>query len=245
MREADSPVAKYARAPIAEAIIDIQIRPVDLSPERLVEAVNPLKEEYPALDKIQQYTVELSKGMPAPKEVNSAWVFKARNGKKLWQSRADGFTFSLLAPYDTWAEFKRLARPAWDAYRGVIGNALVTSVSVRYVNQLNLPLPLADLNEYLKTVVTISPELPQGLSMMFVQLAIPDNQSHSIATITQTFVPPPTPSFASVILDIGAARQHQLPETDDDLWKIVDELREVKNRYFEGCITDATRKLIS
>ena len=49
----------------------------------------------------------------------------------------------------------------------------------------------------------------------------------------------------SFLLDLDISREISLPKNDDALWAVVDEVRVLKNRIFEACITDEARGLFS
>src|SRR5207253_4384748 len=98
------------------------------------------------------------------------YTFTSSDGLQAFQSRLDGFTFSRLAPYNGWESFCSEARRLWNIYREVTQPQAVTRAAVRYINRLDLPLPIRDLKDYLRTVPEVSPDLPQGLSGYFMQL---------------------------------------------------------------------------
>jgi uncharacterized protein (TIGR04255 family) len=60
-------------------------------------------------------------------------------------------------------------------------NDIITRLVVRYINKIDIPLPVGDLKEYLRTFPEVSSDLPQGLSGYFLQLQIPqeDNELFS------------------------------------------------------------------
>jgi uncharacterized protein (TIGR04255 family) len=115
---------------------------------------------------------------------------------------------------------------------------------VRYVNRLDLPLPLKDFKDYLKIVPEVGPDLPQGLSGFLMQVHIPILEMQGTAIVTETLIPPSRLDVVSVVLDITLARNHDLPLDDAAIWELFEDLRKHKNAVFEGCITDRTREMI-
>jgi uncharacterized protein (TIGR04255 family) len=49
----------------------------------------------------------------------------------------------------------------------------------------------------------------------------------------------------SLLLDIDLFRTSEIPGNEDDLWRVVDSARPLKNRIFEACITNETRALFA
>ncbi|MDR4483723.1 MAG: TIGR04255 family protein [Nitrospirales bacterium] len=112
----------------------------------------------------------------------------------------------------------------------------------RYINKLDLPLPLHDFKDYLRTVPEISPDMTQGLSGYFMQLQLPQVDLEAILVLNQTLIPPPEPSVVSVVLDFDLFCKDNVPSKDQDIWNRFEVLRTRKNKVFEACITDKTRR---
>lgn len=119
----------------------------------------------------------------------------------------------------------------------------VIRLAVRYINRIDLPLPVHDLKDYLRTVPEVSPDLPQGLAGYFMQVAIPQEDIKSTVLLNETIVPPAKPDVVSVVLDIDIFRTEDLPSEEEPMWGLFEELRIRKNSVFEACITDRTREL--
>jgi uncharacterized protein (TIGR04255 family) len=56
-------------------------------------------------------------------------------------------------------------------------------------------------------------------------------------------VAPSAPDTNSVILDLDVFQDAPELTSDDQVWDVLEKLRERKNSYFEGCLTDKTRAL--
>ena len=121
----------------------------------------------------------------------------------------------------------------------------ITRLALRYINRLDLPLPLRDLKDYLRTVPEISPNMTQELSGYFMQLQLPQADLDAILVLSQTLIPPPEPNIVSVVLDFDLFFKDNVPSEDRDIWKQFEVLRTRKNKVFEACITDKTRRLIT
>ena len=122
----------------------------------------------------------------------------------------------------------------------------MTRVAVRYINRLELPLPLKDFRDYLRTVPEVSPALPQGLSTFFMQLQIPQEEIKALLILNQSLLPPSEPGqeqkSISLLLDIDLFRAQELPRMKMASGSTSRSSREEKS-IFEGCITDLTREL--
>jgi uncharacterized protein (TIGR04255 family) len=224
----------YSRSPITEAIIDFQVElpeGVGLSDlERCQDAA------YPGKKALTDATATASRPV--------GFLFTSADGKQLSQARVQGFTMHRLAPYQGWQPFRDEARRLWDVYRQAVRPRQVTRLAVRFIHRLDLPLPVGELRDYLRTSPELSPELPQGLAGFFLQLNIPQQDSKSTLLLRELVVPPATPEVASVVLDIDLLRTHEIPANDAGMWALIDSFRDRKNEVFEACITDRTREVL-
>jgi uncharacterized protein (TIGR04255 family) len=101
------------------------------------------------------------------------YAFVGGEGKHFLQCKVNGFTFSRLAPYQTWGQFRNEAKTLWDSYRQIVGALPVVRIGLRYVNQLDLPVTMRDFRDYIRSYPEISTDLPQLLAGFFMQVQIP------------------------------------------------------------------------
>jgi len=246
------PSKHYSRTPLTEAVIEVKIEPKDdLVLADLENAFTSVKELYSKREEL--YTGEFQ--VPLEKKVNLkvnatqshvGYQFTNTDGKQIFQSRLDGFSFSRLAPYERWETFSAEAHKLWNLYRSLVQPKFFTRVGVRYISKLDLPLPFNDFSEYLLTLPVVSPKLPQGLNKYVMQLEIPKDELLSLITLTEVMLPftEPDAKTVSIILDIDVGRTQELENGETWLWNFFEELRICKNEIFEESITDKMRSLI-
>lgn len=238
---------QYENAPITEALIDIRVEPLPASMLPALEALHEsVKDQYPEKDQRVVFQGEITVGEQVGAVARQAplgYAFRSKDGKQIFQARLDGFTFSRLKPYGNWEGLRDQARKLWGVYRDVIGSKKIIRVAVRYINQVDIPVPSFDYKDYFLTIPEIAPALPQELSGFLMQLLLPQPDFQGMLILTQTVVAPPAPNTNSVILDLDAFKEAPDFASDEQLWEMLEALRERKNKYFEGCITDKTRAL--
>jgi uncharacterized protein (TIGR04255 family) len=236
---------RYSRAPITEAIIDFQVElpeDIELSDlERCQDPAYPRKKALPVLGDQVALGKEAATSPPA-RQVG--FLFASADGKQLFQARSNGFTVHRLGPYEGWEPFRNEARRLWDIYRQAVRPQKVARVAVRYINRLDLPSPVEEIRDYLRTSPEVSPDLPQGLEGFFMQLAIPQRDITSTLLLREMAVPPAAPGVASVVLDVDLFRSEDIPADDAEIWAFIENLRARKNAIFQACITDRTREVI-
>jgi uncharacterized protein (TIGR04255 family) len=179
------------------------------------------------------------------KQDQMGYAFVGDDGKHVVQFRVNGFTFSRLAPYQTWERLRNEAKTLWKSYRQIVGTLPVVRVGLRYVNQLDLPMPMRDFRDFIRLYPEVSADLSQQLAGFFLQVQIPQEDLGVMLILNEAMVPPSGPDVASVVLDIDVFKQGLKLESDDEVWSVLEALRLRKNLIFEGCITNNTRELIS
>lgn len=240
----------YSKAPITEALIDLRVElPEGTGVADLEKVHTGLESAYPTRkDRIVaevQGLIGDRAAAAAATSKHTGFLFTSKDGKYIFQARLDGFTMSRLAPYESWKPFKDEARRLWNVYRSITKPTNVTRLAVRYINRLDLPLPVADLKDYLRTVPEVSSDLPQNLAGYFAQLRIPLDDIKSLLVVNQAIIEPAKPGVASVVLDTDIFRADDLPADEEGVWEFFEVLRVRKNDVFEACITDKARELFS
>lgn len=237
----------YQKPPITEAIIDLRVElPPEISLTELNKAYGGEEATYPSVEQLHTAFGQMQIGPQVSATAGSqhiGYLFRSGDGKRICQARLNGFTMSRLAPYENWNALCDEARRLWDLYRSVAKPSKLTRLAVRYVNRIDIPLPLKDFKDYLRTVPEVSPDLPQGLAGYFMQLAIPLEDIKSLALINETIIEPASQNVVSVVLDIDIFRTTDLPADEEGTWAFFEELRFRKNQAFEACITDKAREL--
>jgi len=236
----------YENAPITEALIDIKVDPKSTISLSLLESIHDrIREEYPTKKKgiavIGRFSGGDEVGASAT-QTQVGFAYHSTDTKQVIQARRDGFTFSRLRPYGSWTELRDEARRLWEIYREELAPLKITRVAVRYINQIDIPLRAIDYKDYFRTTPEVSPALPQDISGFFMQLHFPQVDFGGLLIFNQAAIAPPQPEMNSVILDIDVFKEAPM-DSDEEIWGLLEKLRDRKNQFFEGSITDRTRAL--
>jgi uncharacterized protein (TIGR04255 family) len=252
--------AHYPNAPITEALIDLRITHAqDFSVDDLGKMGEAIADRYPIQEPMYFHSGQLAFQQdedPVQVETTHEHVgFRciSQNKQQILQARRDGFTFSILAPYDRWETFRDEARRLWELYRSAAKVENITRTAVRYINRIDVPIattPMVRVEDFLRTYPVIPSNWPyEDLQSYFMQLQIPQVDLGGMIVINQATAPPPNPETTSILLDFDLFRtQYEEPwpaDNDAAVWAFLEQLHDRKNEYFEGSITDRTRGLIS
>ena len=246
-------VPHYKKAPITEALIDLQVRLTEnFAVARLQQAVGE-HTDFVLVQELKQGTIEASLGeqLGAVTQTKShGFIFCSNDKQRVLQARLDGFTFSRLPPYNGWEALRDEAKTFWEIYRTIAAPEAVTRIALKYVNRFDLPLPVRDFKDFFRTYPEVSSDLPQNLSGFFSQIQLPYrlpklNGVDATLVLTQALVPPPQQNFVSLVLDVDLFCANNPTSDEQEIWRLLEHFRQGKNAVFEGCITNATRELIS
>jgi uncharacterized protein (TIGR04255 family) len=236
-------------APIREAIVDIKVSP-PVNVDTLGALFDSLKETFPQQELMQQSTFGFEVGPKAMRASRLDGAVEGRrltskDGKHIVQFRADGFTFSRLPPYETWETMRQHAEPLWKEYRDHSKAESISKAAVRYINVMNLPLPVTDFREYLCAPPSLPPTLPQELGGFFSRVIVINREIDAAAFVTQA-LESSLENKLQVILDIDVFKEPKdslWSANDSRTWDTLEKMRDFKNRIFFESITEKTAGL--
>jgi len=243
----------FPNPPITEALIDIRTDlPKEVTLDNLILFYDEVKERFPLKEeKVQWKTgfkVSPGLGPQISEHVGGidGYLFRSSDKSKIVQSRLDGFTFNKLKPYEDWGTFCNEAKELWIKFLKIAKPKNTTRLALRYINQIDIPLPFKEFNEYILTIPEIAPGLPNALSEFLMKLVISNDEIKSKAIILETMKNVETKNGQKIlplIFDIDVFRQISLDPNSEEIWNIMSTLRNFKNDIFFNSLTDKAKEL--
>ncbi len=235
------------KAPITEALIDIRVKlPSDFDVKNISSIYESIKNQYP---ETQERKISKVKLEPKAEEILKSsrpeidgYRYFSSDKKQIVQARLDGFTFSRLHPYIKWEELRDEAHRLWQLYKNITYPESITRVAVRYINNLNIPMPIRDFSDYLTAPPTVPEGLPQVVSSFLTRVVIHESSVGANAIITQALEQIVT-DVAPIILDIDVFKLEPKGIEQKDAWEIIEKLRHFKNKVFFSSITDNLKEM--
>ena len=131
-----------SRAPLREALIDIQFEPrVSLDAvDRFVVALGDAARSRADLWEASFGVEGEGDGRPPKTRMGQIVVgrrLELKQGPYVLQCRLTGFTLSRLSPYGEWNDLRTEARRLWTEFRKHIERVTVNRIAVRYINELH------------------------------------------------------------------------------------------------------------
>lgn len=242
----------YQRPPITEAVIDIHF--AEAADQSTIEKVSKsYSSSYPREEVLKrigvefQFSVDGRGALPKPIEDGALRHRRASDdNSELLLLAGASFTVSQLAPYPGWEEFFGRFQRDWSKLKAAAGYRKISRIGVRYINRLDIPIKesVVTVSDFLKLFV----EVPEDFGQLQAygaqaQFALPD--INCALTVNTGSVVPPLLEHFSVILDLDIVRAAELPQRDDEIFDMLEQIRKKKNEIFEASITDEARKVFS
>lgn len=234
---------RLPNAPITEALIDIRC---NLDSEFYVEEFKSIGEilskEYPIEKTLYLHETKIglvdNQQNISSQDTIEGYRYESTDGIKIVQLRNNGFTYNRLKPYESWIELRDEAIRIWNLYIDLVKPKLINRIALRYINNLNAPLPMSDFKDYL----TCPPEVPDGLLQLIrsflCRVVIPHADERIHGVITQSFDPVvELKDKIPILLDIDVVKMTQDGFLEEDILVILEKLRNFKNQIFFKSIT--------
>jgi uncharacterized protein (TIGR04255 family) len=237
---------KYSNSPIKEAVFDIQVTGLDNITQEDIEILHELiKINYPQKKKTLNIfgDFEIKDNSEITNNTKTQFkgiIFSNEKNNRQVQFRVDGFTLNFLAPYSNWEEFYNEALFLWNIYFNAFKPKNINRIALRYINKIDIPLPLESFQEYITNMPPIPKSLPQFYNGFFMQIQVPCKNEKYTALITET-IETPTKYLVPFILDIDIFKEIN----NDFEFTDFNYIRSMKNLIFEDFITDKTRILFN
>jgi uncharacterized protein (TIGR04255 family) len=236
------------RAPIAEAVVEVRVRPIgDVTLESVRPLVEKLKADLPIEESVEALAAKfgVKDGKPEPPETRHEQL-----GVRLWtadrqraiQVRRDLVAISQLKPYTSWEDLRPRAIAIWRAYADAVSPATVTRVGVRYINEIRLGLP-SELSDYFIAPPIVPSTLPQMLRTFMGRQVLHDVDTGNSVIVTQAIERSTDENHMVVLLDIDAFRDLDDDARSSSVDDLLESLRELKNQVFFGSITERTAEM--
>jgi uncharacterized protein (TIGR04255 family) len=234
-----------SRAPILEALVDFRVEPdpafvLESLKQPMHAALGP--ELFPEVITQKHAMIQVGLGVSVAAQDDVGFLLRSADQLHAVQAQRGGFSFSRLRPYMDWEELVAGARAAWSCYVEIAKPRRVTRVAVRTINRMELPLPVGELRDWVRTIPDIPSKLPQGVSEVFARIVLPTRDGNMVV-LTEALEPTPLGvTHCVVILDIDVFRQAEF-SLGEAPWSALEPMRQLKNDFFFECVTPRTLEL--
>jgi uncharacterized protein (TIGR04255 family) len=242
----------YKRPPITEAVIAISFG-VAMDSRDIEKVDSSFARLYPQHQDTRSLNVELVMP-PRPNLTPDTNIRKDEIGHRrssddqtqiviVWPT---SLVFSQLAQYPGWDEFFARFVRDWAIFKKAVGYQRISRIGVRYINRIDIPIT-GNLTYY-EDFLNIYPRLPKELGPVFaygIQAQVPYPEIEGRITLNSASVPSPLLDHASFIFDQDIYKDSNVPQNEEGLYSLLNQIHVKKNAIFEACITDRARELFN
>ena len=243
----------FSNAPITEAVLDLRVQLKEGAVfEDLIQFAEAVAERYPekrirtSLEAKIHYDKETLDLKTEGTSSKDGYLMSSSDGRQVVQARLDGFTFSRLKPYQDWPTMRDEARALWTTYLEVAEPKVVNRIALRYINRVEIPLsgPPVDFKDYFLTAPEIASGISQVLQNFFMRLVVSDKNGRGTAIITETVDDTfEDRSMYPLIFDIDVFQLGSFQPDSEHIWRVFEQLRDLKNEIFTRTFTDKAKDL--
>jgi uncharacterized protein (TIGR04255 family) len=239
-------MAKYARPPITESALELRFgSPFTLREiERLKER---FKRRYPAIDEQKQVDVRIEPTGVATNSKLAGYKMTAANACDILLIHLSALGTVRVAPYDGWEHRLLAAQENFDIMTKIADRSDIVRLGARYINRIDLPKSAVSgmsTVSFLRVGVAIPRELSTTVGPYSLSVSFKESSTGANILIQSAIIQPaPLIDHVSLLLDIDASIDSDIPTRLEAVWSLTEKLREAKNKVFEACITDHARKL--
>lgn len=237
-----------SRAPITEAIFDLRVKHSrTIDPDTFLPVHDHIRDQFPTREARQTSRVTFTIGQrtsdfSSQQLGTQGYFFKSSDEKTIAQYRPDGFTLNRLNPYTSWDELFPQVMSLWRLYIQYGSPESVTRIAARYINHIPMLEQAFDLAKVMTASPPLPPELPQFFTSLLTRFSILDQSKSLAANVVQALENDPARNLPTLILDVDAYHQRNVPPGDIAVETIFAELHEFKNVLFFSLLTDETVK---
>lgn len=241
----------YKHPPITEAVIGISFAD-QVSMVEAEKFQKKLAQYYPNHQELQNLSLKVALGVGGGGNQSANTDVQKDAGKRFMSSDMtelavifpSTITLSQLAPYPGWEHFFERFKRDWIIFKRIFKHRQIQRIGVRYINRIDIPCEnqLVNLEDYLTFTPNVTDKYGP-LNAFAVQAAVFMQDIQCKLTINSAAVPSPILDSASFVVDQDIAREVTVPQKDEDIYQLLNQIRTRKNEVFESCITDRTRAL--
>lgn len=249
----EEPFEHLPRAPISEAIVQVRGRTPDPWEEESVLArLKPALPTYPRCHSTRAVSQEFqinpdSAATFAGKVQDLGWDgvrFDSEDGRQVAQFARDAFSFSRLAPYESWTRFSAEALRLYRLHLDAAKLVQAQRIGLRFVNQFDPPPGDFDPSDvFTRPPAVVQNDLPLVRALFFHQDTYLYPDSPYLVTVVRTLqmsaLVPGAPATPKLILDIDVFTGMAMPASAAEIEVRLAEMRWIKNKVFFGSLTPA------
>lgn len=251
MSENKDTLIKYKKSPIFLAILEIRYKGENLKDiEKFSEFKPNLASLFP--NSQNQITSELKfenllEGQPKISLLNKkidCLLYSSANKQTEFSISLDSFNYRQSGEYSDYEHFVENIKKVWEIHYPLLKDILITGISIRCFNKLEIKEEVKDPNEYFNVSIQASSgvinEVVTNFSLRYVTNNF-QNRTHSIVALS---LENSLENYFPFVLDIDVHDDNRIENNLDLLWMKFEHIRIEKDKLFNALLTEKTKSLL-
>jgi uncharacterized protein (TIGR04255 family) len=239
----------YENAPIILSIIQFRYDKIEgFDINKVKKLANEFKSDFPFVN--ERFVQSIVVNNDVNKETSVSLEDKQFDGvqilsnsrKEIFTITETKFTFQSHEKYSGWDNFREKAFKLWDIFNKLFNILEINGISLRYVNRINLPLDLKNINKYFTTYLKDDKNSFSVGNFQF-KFSSFDKENDFKINIAH-LLDAPLENSVPYIFDIDVLYDNKMKYDKEFILSLFEKIREKKNQLFNNGITEETKKLI-
>ncbi|MBA7579819.1 hypothetical protein ES708_21697 [subsurface metagenome] len=240
----------FENAPIILSILQFRYKLIEnFDNQSIKKRSASLSSEYPEIK--ERFVQRIHFGGNKPEGITNVSLddrvidgvqFISKSKKKILVIGKDRFTFEMHGEYEGWDSFSTEAKMLWNLFQNELSGVILTGISLRYVNRINLPTDLTDLSKYFTTFIQSSSgeHIINNFQLKYASTEPDNNLTIHVGHVLES----PIGENYPYLFDIDIIYLSELQNEEDIIWSKFEMLRNKKNFIFNDGLTETTKKII-
>ena len=241
------PRPSYPRPPITEAVIELRFKSA-CSDSNLVKISKSFKKYYSGRGKFTAYemlfNIDDRDVSSKVKDTVDSYRLVSDDQQEILLLSPRNIVISQLAPYPGWSAFFTRFERDWGIFKKKHKYSEISRIGIRFINRIDIPKSDQATEE--SEFVTIFPQYPSNFgpcNSYGLNISFPINDINCNILLNSSVISSPIINHVSILLDIDIIREKEVPQNDNEIFMLMQQIRNEKNKMFEACITEKSRRL--
>ena len=242
---------QYPNPPVVEALCEVYFQGSRWDPTIPGIFYERVRDRYPDKAERPGFQIELSVAPEVPaaraQQLGTRSLFSRSDHSQQLQLERDLLIINQLRPYPGFEEWKPIVTEAISLYKELAKPAGVSKIGMRYINRIEIPHQIFEMEDYFHLFVEIPEDLGAAHSTFMTRVVIPgvrgEIRSGHQLVVTLGSAPPQSEGSATLLLDLYDLTELASEGQVGAVERHLDDAHQRIERAFESIITDSTRRL--
>ncbi len=235
----------YSKPPLLEAVLELRLDQ-NFTDREFVRLKDRLERKYPTVEEIRTYQAKLEARGSVVDQGLVGFKMTAKSSVDVVVLQLNALVTSRLSPYFGWERLMAQVKENYEAVAKIVGFRRFSRIGARFVNRIDVPNKLL-ADRHVGDLLNMKIELPAGMASARGAYSLALNFVHhdsGLKVLAQVAVGDPALiDHTSVFVDLDCAIDNNIPSNVEQVWELIETMRDPKDNIFESLLTPEVREL--